>query len=85
MPKKTTLLVLASTFPRWKDDTEPRFVYDLCQRLMSEYEIIVLAPHAKNTKKQESFDGLTVIRYRYAPEKFEHSFSCFSICTGKGW
>ena len=71
MPKKPTLLVLASTFPRWKDDTEPRFVYDLCQRLKSEYEIIVLTPHAKNTKKQENFDGLTVIRYRYAPEGFE--------------
>lgn len=71
MSIKPILLVLASTFPRWKDDTEPRFVYDLCQSLKSEYEIIVLAPHAKNTKKQENLDGLTVIRYRYVPERFE--------------
>ena len=71
MVSKPTLLVLASTFPRWKDDTEPRFVYDLCQRLKSEFKIIVLAPHAKNTKKQEIFNELTVIRYRYAPERFE--------------
>ena len=71
MKKKRTILVLASTFPRWKNDTEPRFVYDLCQRLKNEFKIIVLAPHAKNTKKQESFNGLTVVRYRYAPARFE--------------
>ena len=71
MLEKTTILVLASTFPRWESDTEPRFVYDLCQRLKEKYQIIVLAPHAKNAKKQEDFDGLTVIRYRYGPEKLE--------------
>ncbi len=69
--KKPTLLVLASTFPRWKDDTEPRFVYDLCLRLKEEYTIIVLAPHEKGAKKQEVIEGLQVHRYRYAPDSLE--------------
>jgi len=53
--------VLASTFPRWKDDTEPRFVYDLCQHLKTDFQIIVLAPHCNNAKSKEDMDGLTVI------------------------
>jgi len=69
---KPTLLVLASTFPRWKDDTEPRFVYDLCKRLKAEFEIIVLAPHSRGSEVQEELDGLQVIRYRYAPVVLEN-------------
>jgi glycosyltransferase involved in cell wall biosynthesis len=69
---KPTLLVLASTFPRWKDDTEPRFVYDLCKRLKAEFEIIVLAPHSRGSQVQEELDGLQVIRYRYAPVALEN-------------
>ena len=72
MTTKPTLLVLASTFPRWKGDTEPRFVYDLCQRLKQEYTIIVLAPHAKGTKPKEVMNDLHVYRYRYAPECLEN-------------
>jgi len=69
---KPTLLVLASTFPRWKGDTEPRFVYDLCLRLKEEFSVVILAPHAKGTKQQEKMDGLQVYRYRYAPEGLEN-------------
>ena len=72
MSNKPTLLVLASTFPRWKDDTEPRFVYDLCLRLKKEFRVIILAPHAKGAKKYEEIEGLLVHRYRYAPEGFEN-------------
>lgn len=71
MSNKSTLLVLASTFPRWKNDTEPRFVYDLCQKLKDDFEIIILAPHSRGTQANEVMDDLTVIRYRYAPEKLE--------------
>ena len=72
MSNKTTLLVLASTFPRWKDDTEPRFVYDLCLRLKKEFRVIILTPHTKGAKKHEEIEGLLVHRYRYAPEGFEN-------------
>ena len=69
--QKTTLLVLASTFPRWKNDTEPRFVYDLCLRLKNHFDIIVLAPHSKGSQIHEILDGLNVYRYRYGFECFE--------------
>lgn len=71
MQTKPTLLVTASTFPRWESDSEPRFVYDLSKRLSSDFNIIVLAPHAAGTAKEEYWDGLQVYRYRYAPERLE--------------
>ncbi len=69
--KKETLLVLASTFPRWKNDNEPRFIYDLCLRLKEKYNIILLTSHFENTKQIDKLDGLTIHRYRYAPDKLE--------------
>jgi glycosyltransferase involved in cell wall biosynthesis len=72
MENKTTILVLASTFPRWKNDTEPRFVYDLCKKITDEFHVIVLAPHCRNSKKYELFDDLEVYRYQYAPKILEN-------------
>lgn len=69
--KKPIVLVLASTFPRWKDDTEPRFVYDLCQELKQQFKILVLSPHCCGSKTHEILEGLNVFRYRYVPEKLE--------------
>lgn len=61
-----TCLVLASTFPRWKGDTTPEFVYELSKRLLSKgRSIVVLAPHASNAKKHELFGGLYVYRFQY--------------------
>ena len=42
---KKKLLVFASTFPRWKDDTNPPFVYELSKRLTKGFDVYVLAPH----------------------------------------
>ena len=72
MPKQNPIiLVLASTFPRWKNDTEPRFVYDLCQKLKNDFKIIVLAPHSIDSLAYEVMDDLRVVRYRYAPTRLE--------------
>lgn len=61
-----TTLVLASTFPRWKGDTTPSFVYELSRRLLSKgRSMIVLAPHAGNAKKHEFFGGLDLYRFQY--------------------
>ncbi len=69
--KKETLLVLASTFPRWKNDAEPRFVYDLCQGLKKNFKIIVLTSHYPGAKTFEEFNEIKIFRYRYAPAYFE--------------
>ena len=68
---KPRLLVLTSTFPRWRGDTDPRFVYDLCRMLAREFAVTVLAPHCAGAARTEEVDGLTVRRFRYAPARLE--------------
>ena len=60
------VLVTATTFPRWKGDTEPSFVFYL-SRLLAEkgHNVIVLAPHFKGAKRFEVMDGVKVHRFRY--------------------
>ena len=65
------ILVLTSTFPRWKDDVEPPFVYELSRRLNSKYSVHILAPHASGTAAEEYFDGMRVTRYRYFFPRWE--------------
>lgn len=63
--EKKRLLVVTSTFPRWKEDRDPPFVYQLCKGLLSDYDIRVLAPHFPGAKTEEVMDGIRVIRFRY--------------------
>lgn len=71
MPEK--ILVLTTTFPRWKDDVRPEFVYDLSKKLLVKgMEIVVLAPHYPGAKRFEVMEGIKVYRYRYfLPERFQ--------------
>ena len=59
------ILVTTSTFPRWENDVEPSFVFELCRRLKENYRIHVLAPHAPGALLEEQFDTIQVTRYRY--------------------
>jgi glycosyltransferase involved in cell wall biosynthesis len=67
------ILVLATTFPRWKNDTTPAFVYELCQRLSYEgFDITVLAPHHQEAKAKEDMGGVKVYRFPYFyPQKYQ--------------
>ena len=65
------LLVLASTYPRWAGDPEPAFVHQLCVQLRDRFAITVLAPHAPGAATREVLDGIDVVRYRYAPARWE--------------
>jgi glycosyltransferase involved in cell wall biosynthesis len=64
-PARKRVLVLASTFPRWTNDTEPPFVYNLSRCLGDGFDVTVLAPHALGALLIEAMDGLTVHRFRY--------------------
>jgi len=66
-----TLVVLASTYPRWKDDHEPGFVHEFTRRLTSRFQVIAVVPSAPGAAKHEVLDGVEVIRYRYAPRHLE--------------
>ena len=65
--KKKRILVTASTFPRWKGDTEPRFILDLSESLSEYYDITVLVPAAPGALDRERMGNVEVIRYHYFP------------------
>jgi glycosyltransferase involved in cell wall biosynthesis len=69
--EKHRVLVLTSTYPRWRDDTLPPFVHELARRLAAEFEVHVLAPHARGATRHERLDGVEVHRFRYLPARFE--------------
>jgi len=68
---KRTLLVLASTYPRWAADPEPGFVHELCRRLVDTFDVIALVPDAPGADPSGMLDGVRVIRYRYAPRRLQ--------------
>lgn len=65
------VLVLTSTFPRWENDSEPAFVYELCRRLTFRFDITVLSPRTPVSKKKEFMGGLRVIRFPYFFQRWE--------------
>jgi glycosyltransferase involved in cell wall biosynthesis len=71
MIAKKKLLVFASTFPRWKNDTLPPFVYELSKRLTDEFDVSVLAPSYPGSKDFEIMDKMKVHRFHYFIKKYE--------------
>ncbi len=70
--RKRRLLITASTFPRWKKDTEPRFVLDYAKAMGKYYDVTVLVPSSPGAKSKEVLEGVKVERYHYcAIHKFE--------------
>lgn len=65
LDRKPRVLVLSSTFPRWEDDTEPRFVLDLCRHLSDYADVRVLAPHTYGAALDEILENIPVRRFRY--------------------
>src|SRR5210317_2568346 len=62
---KKKLLVTTSTFPRWKNDTDPPFVYELSRRLTYYFDISVLTPNYPGAHTREEISGIKVHRFRY--------------------
>lgn len=66
------ILVIGTTFPRWKDDSEPSFVYDLSELLAKKgFDTIALTPHHKGAAKQEIMGMVKVMRFPYFFARFE--------------
>lgn len=59
------VLVLATTFPRWPNDKEPGFVFDLTRELAKKISLWVLVPHAPGAKTYEEMNGVRIIRFAY--------------------
>lgn len=61
------LLITGSTFPRYENDTEPRFILDLAKYMKEYAEVTVLVPAAPKAADTEVLEGVSVIRYHYFP------------------
>ncbi|WKZ30035.1 MAG: glycosyltransferase family 4 protein [Candidatus Dojkabacteria bacterium] len=68
---RPSLLIVASTFPRWKNDTISNFVYALAKNLSTTFNVHILAPHHKDAKTYEVMEGMQVHRFVYFIPKYE--------------
>jgi len=68
---KKNLLIITSTFPRWTNDTDPPFVFELAKRLTNDFNITVLTPNYPGALQKESIEGIEVHRFRYFFRNFE--------------
>jgi len=69
VPDHPRVLELTSTFPRWENDTEPAFVYELSRRLVrAGCAVSVLAPHFAGAARHEQWSGMEIHRFRYCIE-----------------
>jgi len=69
---KEKVLIIATTFPRWENDTEATFVKDLCIEISKEFEVHVLVPHYKGLKFKEKVGNLYMHRFPYFyPYKYQ--------------
>ena len=68
---KPRLLVVTSTFPRWQNDTDPPFVYELSKRLTSAYSVFVHTPCYSGALTREKMSGVQIHRFRYFFSRFE--------------
>lgn len=60
------ILVLTSSFPRFKGDVWGPWILDYCQELSKQGEhVFVLVPHTADTKKFSNFDSVSVHRFSY--------------------
>lgn len=64
--EKLKILFITSKFPRYLEDTQPRFVYNLAEALKDlGHEIHVVAPHDKGAKKEEVMNDIHIYRFQY--------------------
>jgi len=65
------LLIVTSTFPRWKNDTDPPFVFELAKRLTDTFNITVLTPNYPGALPYENIEGINAYRFRYFLKNYE--------------
>jgi len=66
------LLFLSQTYPRFEGDTTGPFIRDLARGLVRGGDrVTVLTPHAAGLAPRRDDQGVEVVTFRYAPERYE--------------
>jgi len=64
--KEKNILILTSTYPRWRNDSTPGFVQEFATRIAKEVtRVYVLAPHYDRALPREVERGVYLKRFRY--------------------
>jgi glycosyltransferase involved in cell wall biosynthesis len=61
---KDRILVLTTSYPKYKGDTNGIFVHELNKRINKSFQLIVLAPWEKGLNEEEVMDDIIVIRHK---------------------
>lgn len=60
------ILILTTGYPRWKGDFANVYLHRLAKSLVNKgIEFHVVAPHARDLKKEEVIDGVCIHRFQY--------------------
>jgi glycosyltransferase involved in cell wall biosynthesis len=80
MKKKLKVLMLTTSFPRFRGDGAGVFVYHLCRGLdKAGVSVDILAPHAPGCNRDEVWEGLRIFRFPYfLPFHYQR------LCYGSG-
>ena len=74
MPKPK-VLILTSSYPKYKGDINGNFVYELATRLKSEFEIFILTPAFRNSLDYDIIDDIKIYRHKqFFIEKVELAY-----------
>jgi glycosyltransferase involved in cell wall biosynthesis len=67
-----SVLVAATSFPRWEGDYRGTFVWEGCRALAAlGVRVRVVAPHSRGAAPHEELDGVEILRPRHLPDRWE--------------
>lgn len=67
-----SILVAATSFPRWEGDYRGTFIWEGCRALAAlGVRVRVVAPHAEGAKTREELNGVEIFRPRCLPGRWE--------------
>lgn len=61
------IAIVASTFPRFENDTEPRFILDFAENLHKTSPVTVYVPHHPLAQDHPPWTSVPIVRFNYWP------------------
>lgn len=72
MGTRLKVVMLTTSYPRWAGDSAGHFIASLAEELAAQgHAVTVIAPHARGARTEARVGGVSVRRFRYAPESLE--------------